>query len=100
MVKSHTDLVNAPSINSKAVKLFNMVPLKYNISRFPKKIIESMMRSEMPDLSLFPPDLLLHFLDHISAFYDPVCLLHRLHILFILAKRYSRGNYQKLSDVY
>jgi len=55
-------------INPKVLKLFNMLPPGYNISKIPKEVIQSVMRGEMPDLTLLPADLQIYIRDNLDKF--------------------------------
>jgi hypothetical protein len=60
------------------MKMFKMLPPGYNISKLPPQVVQAVMRGEMPDLTLLPPDLQQHLKDNwetmFSAFGDTVGL--------------------------
>jgi hypothetical protein len=46
------------------MKMFKMLPPGYNISKLPLQVVQAVMRGEMPDLTLLPPDLQQHLKDN------------------------------------
>lgn len=44
-------------INPQVLKMFNMLPPGYNISKIPKEVIQQVTNGEMPDFALLPRDL-------------------------------------------
>jgi len=58
-------------MNPNVLKMFNMLPPGYNISKIPKEVIQSVMRGEMPDLALLPLDLQTYIRENMSKFVGP-----------------------------
>lgn len=91
-------------INPGMLKMFNMLPPNYDISKLPKEVIQSVARGEMPDLSLLPPDLLMYLRDNfeklVGAYDGSVCYLISYCILsLLLAGRFCGRNSQEIAKV-
>lgn len=57
-------------INPSLMKMWNLLPPGYDISKLPKEVIQAAMRGEMPDITLLPADLQMYIRDNLDKFVD------------------------------